>query len=441
MPIALPILLAALPADHAPKPGADAYRRLAAEVRANLQQDVLSQWFPRAIDPERGGFRENFGEDWSAGDGSTRSIVYQARLTWVAAEQLRLHPNAKSAWRPVVQRGMAELESFWDPVHGGLYWAGRDGAFTFTDKHAYGMAFAMYASAAAFRATRDRADLTFARKVFDWLDVHAHDGVNGGYYEAFDEAGEPILGPDDVAHRDWPHRAGRDAIGTVLGQKSMNTHIHLLEALSALYEANPDASVRRRLAEVFGIVRDKVATPAGYLHMFFSPDWRPTPGEDSYGHDIETAYLLVEAAAALGKPDDRKTWALARRIVDHTLAVGCDARFGGVYDSGTPDTSPTGEPGDRKVWWVQAEALNALLLMHERYGRSTRRYWDAFVREWGFIQSHQVDHIHHGWYRDVARDGSAPAGATKSDGWTEAYHQGRALMNVEERLRRLADRS
>jgi mannobiose 2-epimerase len=442
MLIALSIVCAAgIMATESPIPPSRAnYSRIAKETEANFREQVLDQWFPRSVDRLRGGFDQNFGEDWSPGDPYERSLVYQARLTWVASKAAKRYPIEKKAFQALARRGWTELEYFWDWDNGGFYWSGQvGGPYLETEKHVYGMAFAIYACAASYHATLDPGILKLAKETFAWLEAHAHDPVNRGYYEALDRDGTPILNTDDPpTAKPFPRRSGNDAIGTVFGRKSMNTHIHLLEALTDLYGIWKDPLVLNRLREVFHIVRDRVVDPVGYQRMFFAPDWNAIPGEDSYGHDIEAAYLLVEATAALGKPNDAKTWKVARSLVDHTLKAGWDKTYGGVYDFGSPDTGPSTPRGQAKVWWVQAEGLNSLLLMHEKYGRSSRRYWDAFVREWEFISKFQVDHVHKGWYSAVSREGKARPGAVKSDGWTEAYHQGRALMNVTDRLHRLA---
>jgi mannobiose 2-epimerase len=293
------------------------------------------------------------------------------------------------------------------------------------EKHAYGISFAIYSMAIAHAATKDAKPLDLAKQAFEWLERHAHDGKNGGYYEALTRDGKPIM----------IGQAGNDFIGTRYGYKSMNSHIHLLEAFTELYRVWPDSGVRKRLDEVFKIVRDKVYVDPGALHLFFNPDWRPVPDHDSYGHDIETAYLLAEAAHALGRPNDAKAWRAGRNLVDHALEVGWDDRNGGFYDAGRTIGPATDR---RKVWWVQAEGLNALLLMHEKFGKETTRYWDAFLRQWSFIRNKQTDSTHGGWFSEVTEDGARIPGREKSNGWTDPYHQGRALMNVTETLKRLA---
>jgi mannobiose 2-epimerase len=167
-------------------------------------------------------------------------------------------------------------------------------------------------------------------ETFKWLDAHGHDAANGGYFEAFARHGTPVIARrEDVS----PPRSA-DGLGTPYGYKSMNTHIHLLEAVTALYQASGDAGVRGRLEELLGVVRDRVAVEPGCLNYYFTPDWRAVPMHDSFGHDVETAYLMVEAAEALGRPDDEATWRSARAIVDHALEWGWDRKHGGFFYGG-----------------------------------------------------------------------------------------------------------
>lgn len=412
--------------------GPGEYLRLAGEMESSLQAHILSPWFPAAINGKQGGFDQDFDESWKNTGSGTRSIVYQSRLTWVASEIAHRYPKRAPEFRPAALHGLASLrDEMWDKQDGGFFWEisdvssprpVRDG-----EKHVYGISFGIYAGAACYHATRDPAALDLAKRAFQWLDSHAHDAKNGGYFEALTRDGKPILVP--------PTPTATDFIGTRYGFKSMNTHIHLLEAFTALYEVWPDPIVKKRLRETFHVVRDKVAVFPGCLNLFFTPDWRPVPDHDSFGHDIETAYLLAEASKALRQTDDPETWKMARMLVDHALEFGWDAEGGGFYDNGSafhPAIDTT------KVWWTQAEGLNALLLMHERYGSATPKYWNAFLKQWDFIRRFQIDSRNRGWFPSVEKDGKAPAGQTKSNAWTDPYHQGRALMNSISALRRLA---
>jgi mannobiose 2-epimerase len=284
----------------------------------------------------------------------------------------------------------------------------------------------MYAAAGNYKATKDERALDLAKKTFAWLEKFSHDPKYGGYIEAISADNKQIL----------EKPADRNSMVGPYGYKSMNSHIHLLESVTALYEIWPDALVKTRLQELFEIVRDKVAVPPGCLNLYFNLDWRPVPDHDSFGHDVETAYLLVEAATVLGMPEDAATWKMARALVDHALEFGWDNERGGFYDRGSAFGRPT---VTEKIWWVEAEGLNALLLMHEKFGKETTKYWDAFNLQWDFIRKYQVDSKNGGWLNTVSKEGVANPGAEKSGPWTECYHQGRALLNVTAALRKLAE--
>ena len=151
----------------------------------------------------------------------------------------------------------------------------------------------------------------------------------------------------------------------------MNVHIHLLEALAALSRVDrspggdgPAARAARRWSAT-----GSPSSP-GALNLYLTPDWRAIPAHDSFGHDVETAYLLVEAAEALGMPDDARTWQVARSLVDHALDWGWDDEHGGFYDKGESFGNPACDR--KKVWWTEAEGLNALLVMDRKYGEAHR---------------------------------------------------------------------
>jgi mannobiose 2-epimerase len=422
----------AMAADAVAQPSPDDYRRIAAETDTNLQKEILDKWFPSAVDEQGGGFYENYGADWSRGFGNNKSLVYQSRLTWTSAQAALRYPAKAELYLAMTRRGASELmDKLWDQEHGGFYWtvdtAGRPAGQGRQGKQVYGIAFGIYSLAASYQATKDPATLDFAEKGFRWLDAHAHDNTNGGYYEVLNLDGSPA--PE-----------GASVVGAGPNQKSMNTSIHVLEALTGLYKIWPDPALKVRLQEMYDINLNRIYTEPGYLTMFFNADWSRLPGNDSFGHDVETGFLLVEASEALGK-EDGKAWIAARNLVDHALQYGWDAGRGGLYDSGrvTADGVVTGNLNTDKIWWVQAEQLNALLLLHEHFGRETTKYWDAFTKEWSWISQHQVDHRYGGWYPTVAADGTPTGRPYKSDGWTECYHQGRSMLTVSKTLRHLAD--
>ena len=415
-------------------PARENYLKFAGETEKMLREDVLDVWFPRAVDNEHGGFYSVFSHEWKPGPTQGKFSVFQGRMTWIASEMVVRRPETKERFLPIAQHGLKFLNDvLWDKQAGGFFWGLDDnGSISndFTDnKEMYGESFGLYGTAAAYQATRDPMALALAQKEFRWMEEHAHDPKNGGYFELLRRDGRPV----QADANGMPARNDSGG-GFLAGYKSMNTHIHLLEAITQLYEVWKDELVRTRLQELLAIVRDKICVDPGVMNLFFTNDWRPIPDHDSYGHDVETAYLMLEAEDVLGVTHDPKTERMARMLVDHALAYGWDEKLGGFYGEGTT-FGPAEDKG--KDWWVEMEGLNALLLMHEKYGARTDVYFHAFQKQLDFIEKYQRDSEFHGFYQRVGEDGK-PLVTDKGQNWKAAYHDGRALLNVSDRLRKLA---
>ena len=417
-------------------PRKNVYLEDATRVEKMLQEDVLDVWFPRCVDNEHGGFHSVFSREWKAGPSQGKFSVFQGRMTWITSEVVLRRPEMKDRFLPLAQHGLQFLKDvLWDKQYGGFFWGVDDNgaiAPSFGDnKEMYGESFGLYGAAAAYQATQDPKALALTQDEFRWMEEHAHDNKNGGYFELLTRDGKPVqadangMPPGDTAHG-----------GFVAGYKSMNTHIHLLEAVTQLYEVWKDDLVRTRLQELIAIVRDKICVEPGVMNLYFTNDWRPIPDHDSYGHDVETAYLMLEAEDVLGVPQDPRTEHMAKLLVDHALAFGWDDKLGGFYGEGTT----FGKSEEKsKDWWVEMEGLNALLLMDEKYGSQTDVYFSAFQKQLDFIERYQRDAEFHGFYGRIGEDGH-PVSTDKGQIWKAGYHDGRALLNVSERLRRLANK-
>ena len=275
------------------------------------------------------------------------------------------------------------------------------------ERHAYGLAFAIYGLAAAARHLGDDEALELAKGAFTYLEAHHIDSIYGGYFEATDASGRPLL--------EGPGRG--DLIGTPYGQKSQNTHLHLLEAYTELFRAWPDPLVRKRLIDLLLILTDPLLDTPGTLNLFTRRDWTPASDERSYGHDIKAAHLLLDADAALRQEQGKgPSLRIAVALADHTLAHGEDPD-GGFFNLGDAN----GPTDRRKVWWVQAEALLGFAALWRATGDA--RYRDALARTWAFVQAEQIDHKVGGWFEEAGRPGMP-----KGHAWKAAYHDGRALL-------------
>ena len=408
------------------------YQKLAIEMEAVLQKHVLEVWFPRSVDERYGGFHSSFARDWQPTKSEGKFSVFQGRMVWTAAQVMLKRPALKTTYEPVVNHGLRYLNDvLWDEKYGGFFWGldeqnNLSPAYTH-GKHLYGISFGLYGATAAYQATKNQQALVLAQKTFNWVDQHAHDKRNGGYFEWLTREGK-VVQPKAAATLE-----GVPVAGFPIGYKSMNTHIHLLESFTQLYEVWRDDKLKQRLLELLTIVRDKICVAPGVMNLYFTFDWRPIPGHDSYGHDVETAFLILEADEALGRKPDPKTEKMAKLLVDHALTYGWDEVNGGFYREGT--TFGLAED-KRKEWWVQFEGLNALLLMHQKYGSESDVYFKAFQKQWAFIRDRQIDKDHGGIFDTVESDGTVKD-YTKSRIWKECYHETRALLNTIARLEEL----
>jgi cellobiose epimerase len=440
--LALAILaLAAIPTraqDRSGAGGPNEWHSLRQKIDKLVRTELSQHWYPHTVNRERGGFHQSMARDWSLEKDANAFLVYQARMTWTAAAFARYSPANRDEFVQYARHGIAFLDQFMrDKERGGFHFIvdaqGRLDPTLGDEKHVYGTAFAAYAASTVHAVTGDELSLKLARDAFDWLEEHAHDSRHGGYFEAITRDGKPILS----WQADAPAARRTDRLGVYYGFKSMNSHIHLLEALTELAKVDDRPIVRERLRETFHLVRDRVAVEPGALNLYLTRDWRAIPAHDSFGHDVETAYLLIEAAEALHLTDLADTWRVPRLLVDHALDWGWDDEHGGFYDKGE---SFNGEAFDRKkVWWTQAEGLNALLLMHIKYKDNTDRYGKAFLKQWSFIEKHQIDPLHGGWYAEITREGELIGDGAKANQWKANYHTSRALMNVAGMLERMND--
>lgn len=414
---------------------------LAADVLHSLQAEDLDAWYPRAVDREEGGFLSQFDWRWRPTGDQDKMIVTQARHVWTNARAAQLFPGDTLYLRAAAHGARFLRHRMWDAERGGFFWLvrrdgtpkpERDGRLV---KQAYGEGFGIYALAAYYDVSHDTSALRFAQDAFHWLDWHAHDPVAKGYFNYMDRDGTPLRGG----------YAGDPP-------KDQNSSIHLLEAFTELYRVWPDSLLRARLDEMLHLVRDVIVVPPGTLTLFSTADWRPVSWRDSseaarradhyyhdhvsFGHDVETAYLMLEASRALGGAQDSLTLAVGKRMLDYALRKGWDAKLGGFYEAGyfypgRPDLTIV---DDTKNWWAQAEGLNTLLLFGDLYPDDPLRYHEKFLTQWAYIQRYLVDHRYGGWYQGGLDKEPARRTDLKGQIWKAMYHDGRALMNVARRL-------
>ena len=385
--------------------------------------------FPRIVDP-KGGFHEHWDSKWEKIDNDSRSVVFQSRAILVATAAAEVLPGHHKELHQYAKHGFDWLNNKqWDSEGGGFWWltdsTGTPSDKSLEEKHIYGMAFAIYALAEMARVFDDPEALNLAVRTFIWLDHHALDKQHRGYFESLNREGVPYK---DDGHPEVSNK--QSWIETSRGYKTFNTHLHLLEALSSLTQVWQEPTADQRLTELLYLTKIRFYVDPGCFHAHYTSDWNPIPSVDSYGHDVEAAFLILEAAGLCDDPDPLDTADKARRTVDHAIDLALDPKNGGLYYEGDAFKKIS---NDNKEWWVQAEALNAFATLHSLFGTQTDHYANALVKTWDFVVKHQIDHTNKGWHPTVTPDGR-PLVRQKLDPWTEGYHQTRCLINLHRLL-------
>lgn len=404
-----------------------------------LLREEMDQIYPAVVDRVRGGFHQNFDAQWNPIPDTDCMVVAQARHTWTAAALSQHWPDRREQFQEIARHGIAFLSGpMSDPKDGGLFFnVGADGKSRHPEddqKHSYGLAFTLYAAAYVHRVTADATARQLAIDTFLWLDQHAYDAKDGGYWDALQRNGQPIATRISAETLARP----RDRLGVPPGLKTMNTHIHLMEAMVELVRINPQETPQAaaRLKELFNLVAHRFTNPPGALTLYFTGDWRPTPAHNSFGHDVETAFLLEEAAETIGTQDALQTaHHVGKQLVDHALEVGFDNQRGGFYDRGEVFGSPF---DTAKVWWAQAEGLHALARLHARLHATEDRYGQSLQKLWRFVTQHSVDRNLGGWFWQTDAEGMPEGPSEKLNAWKCGYHTARSLIGMQTALKTLA---
>ncbi len=409
---------------------------IAGYLESSLKTKLLDVWYPLCLDEEYGGFLSDFNYDWKEDGPHEKMIVTQARQLWTLSEAAIYYKNEDYAkW---AAHGFNFLkENMWDSKYGGFFERlNRKGKLKNDgSKSAYGNAFAIYALSSFYKLTEDTSALNLAKKALLWLEKYNHDPEFKGYYNKVNRDGslpssEGFIPPD---------------------QKDQNSSIHLLEAYTNLYRIWPDSLLHERLQELLILIRDTIVTDKGYLTLFMQRNWTPISLIDapdsqfrkmyyfdhvSFGHDVETAFLMLEASQTLNHQLDQTTLIKAKEMVDHALANGWDTDKYGFFDGGyyfkNSDTCTI--INDKKIWWVQAEGLNALLLMSRLFPDETR-YFETFKKQWQYIDEYMIDHKYGGWYGEGLDNSPDYNYRKKGYDWKTNYHNFRALLNSIKMLR------
>jgi mannobiose 2-epimerase len=395
-------------------------QQFSVSVKNELENNLVPFWLERVTDQQYGGFIGLMSNDGTIAPQAPKGLILNARLLWTFSALYQFDQDHRC--QRMAQRAYDYLESYFrDRSYGGTFWQVDFRGRTLDDKKKiYGQAFYIYALAEYYKALKDGSALQRAREVFDLIEKHSRDQTYGGYIE--------------VCNRDWSIAEDlRLSEKDMDEKKSMNNHLHLLEAYTNLYRIWPDARLRKRLTELIDIFEQHIADPAtGHLHHFFEETWQPKSANCTYGHDIEASWLLCEAAEVL---DDKKvmsrTQVLARRLAQVTLTEGLDDDGGLCYEGQAGQVTDT-----NREWWPQAESVVGFLNAYELSGEVL--FFKAAQEAWSFIEKHFIDNEYGEWFWRVDRTGRPDPAEPKVSQWKGPYHGVRACLEAIRRLSHLA---
>jgi mannobiose 2-epimerase len=289
-------------------------------------------------------------------------------------------------------------------------------------KQIYAQAFAIYGLAEYFRATGHAASLERAKELYGLIEAHSRDPLHCGYIEA--------------CARDWGALEDlRLSEKDLNSPKSMNTHLHILEAYTNLLRVWRDPGLLARQKELLEVTLDRIIdNRTAHFRLFFDMEWHSLTDHISYGHDIEGSWLLVEAAEAVGDAAlldrtrelaVRMADAVAREAVDKDGSIFYEANSAGVWID------------PNKHWWAQAEAVVGFYNAYQLTGQE--RFRDLSYRAWEFIERKVVDRAHGEWHAKLKPDGTPFHEQEDSDAclvgpWKCPYHNSRVCFEMLERL-------
>lgn len=383
------------------------------EIKDQLVSSIIPFW-KNLRDDEFGGYYGYMGYDLKLDKKAEKGCILNSRITWFFSNAYTLLKD--ESLLKEADHGYAFLKDHCIvKENGGIYWSmNYDGTPLDTTKHTYNQAFCIYALSSYYEASGKKEALDLAKQLFHMIEEKCTD--DQGYLEAFT--------------RDFqPESNEKLSENGVLAEKTMNTLLHVLEAYTELYRVSKDEQVKEKLKWIMDVFADKVYNPKlKRQEVFFDKNYNSIIDLHSYGHDIETAWLMDRSLEILD--DDAYTNRLSpitKALTENIYKVAFDGHsLSNECDKGVVDTN--------RVWWVQAETVIGFLNGYEKDPSKTE-YKEAAEATWQFIKDYVIDKRPGSeWFWLVRQDGTPVEGEPIVEPWKCPYHNGRMCMEVIRRL-------
>lgn len=383
------------------------------EIRKELVNGIIPFW-KNLRDDEYGGYYGLLDYDLNLDKKAEKGCILNSRITWFFANAYLLLKD--ESLLDEAKHGYEFLKNkCLDKEYGGIYWSlNYDGTPKDTTKHTYNQAFCIYALSTYYAASKDAEALKIAMQLFEKIETTCMD--EAGYLEAFT--------------RDFkPESNEKLSENGVLADKTMNTLLHVFEAYTELYRVSKEIKVKERLMWIMDVFADKVYNPK--LHrqeVFFDKNYNSIIDLHSYGHDIETAWLMDRGTEVLGDETyTERMGAITRDLTSQIYKVAFDGHS-------LANECEKGVVNEHRVWWVQAEAIVGFLNGYEKDPQK-KEYLEAAESIWEFIKEHVMDKREGSeWFWEVDKEGKPYEGRPIVEPWKCPYHNGRMCMEVIRRM-------
>jgi len=395
------------------------------EILENYRKDlehelfqILGFWQQNTIDKTNGGFYGKIDNDNKIFKEAPKGSVLNSRILWTFSAAYNLTKNTECLI--IAERAFRYIKDFFiDKEFGGVYWTvDYKGKPLDTKKQIYALAFAIYGLSEFYTSSKNEEAKELAIELYNTILKYSYDNKNGGYIEALTRDWKPIA---DL------RLSKKDANE----KKSMNTHLHVLEGFANLYRIWTDEKLKERITELIYIFLNHIIDPkTHHLVLFFDDEWNVKSDIVSYGHDIEAAWLIQEAAEIIvNKQILEKVKQVSVQIAE-AATEGLDRDGGLWYEFDVGKSQLIKE----KHWWPQAEAMIGFFNAWEI--TNNEEYLDKSVLSWQFIKEHIIDKKNGEWFWGINKDNSV-MNEDKVGIWKCPYHNGRACIELIKRIDKL----
>ena len=385
------------------------YKKLKKELDIELK-NILSYWIDNTIDKEFGGFlgkRDHFNK---VVEKASKGVILNTRILWsfsAATNHLKT-----DTYKDVCDRSFKYLKDFFnDKINKGVYWeVDYLGNPINKRKQVYAQSFTIYALSEYYLFSKNEEAKTWAIELFNQLEKYAKDSVNEGYFEAFNQDWSPI---EDMRLSDKDMNAS----------KTMNTHLHVLEAYTSLLKIYDNNELKASLKMLVKVFLEKFLNTKNHYELFFDDNWNLLSNSVSYGHDIEAAWLVIDAAKLI---DDSELLHLSEEVavkVADTFLLEAIDKEGAVINE---KNLTTNHIDTDRHWWPQVEALVGLKYANDL--KSDEKYISSSLKIWDFTKKNLIDYKNGEWFFRVDEKGNVYKSEDKVSMWKAPYHTSRACI-------------